>query len=264
MNKIIAILWGYRGFVLGSVKRELQSKYRNSLLGASWLIISPLSMIIVYTVIFSQVMQSRLDEVDSSFGYSIYLCSGMLTWGLFSEILMRGQNVFIEHANLLKKLSFPKSCLPVIVVINAFLNFSIVFSLFTAFLTISGNFPGLVWFAVFPVLLVQVFFAISLSVVLGVLNVFFRDIGHFFNIFLQFWFWFTPIIYPASILPEYVESFLVFNPMAPLVRAYQSILVYGHWPDWISLIPVAIIASILCALGMYIFRRHVGEMVDEL
>jgi len=264
MLSILKALWVYRGFILGSVKREFQSKYRNSMLGATWTVINPLSMIIVYTVIFSQVMHSRLSEIDSSFGYSIYLCAGILTWGLFSEILVRGQNVFLEHANLLKKLSFPRLCLPVVVVINAGLNFSIIFSLFTVFLIISGNFPGWVWFSIFPVLIVQVFFAIGLAMVLGVLNVFFRDVGQFFNIFLQFWFWFTPIIYPASILPEHAKSILVLNPMAPLVQAYQSILVNGHGPDWISLIPVAIIAFILCALGMHLFRWHVGEMVDEL
>ena len=77
-------LWAYRGFILGSVKREFQIKYRNSLLGAAWNIINPLAMIVVYTVIFSQVMHSRLSGVENAFGYSVYLCAGILTWGLFA------------------------------------------------------------------------------------------------------------------------------------------------------------------------------------
>jgi len=119
MKTMVHALWAYRGFILGSVKREFQSKYRNSLLGAAWTVINPLAMIVVYTVIFAQVMKARLPGVDSTFAYSIYLCSGVLTWGLFAEIAGRAQNIFLEHANLLKKLSFPRLCLPTVVVLNA-------------------------------------------------------------------------------------------------------------------------------------------------
>ena len=179
---IFKALWAYRGFILGSVKREFQSKYRNSLLGAAWTILNPLAMIVVYTVIFAQVMRAKLPGVDSTFAYSIYLCAGVLTWGLFAEIAGRAQGIFLEHANLLKKLSFPRLCLPVIVVANASLNFAIVFGLFTAFLLISGNFPGWTYLALLPVLAIQVVFAIGLGISLGVLNVFFRDVGQFFGI----------------------------------------------------------------------------------
>lgn len=102
MFGILRPVWKYRGFVLGSVKREFQTKYRNSLLGAAWNIINPLAMIVVYTVIFSQVMQTRLPGVANTFGYSIYLCAGVLTWGLFTEITTRSQNMFLDNANLLK------------------------------------------------------------------------------------------------------------------------------------------------------------------
>ena len=137
---MILAIWSYRGFIAGNVKREFQSKYSNSLLGAAWTVINPLAMIVVYTVIFSQIMRARLAGVDGAFAYSIYLCSGVLTWGLFAEIVSRAQNVFLENANILKKLSFPRLCLPVIVVANALLNFSIIFGLFTLFLLITETF----------------------------------------------------------------------------------------------------------------------------
>ncbi|MBI3480631.1 MAG: ABC transporter permease [Nitrosomonadales bacterium] len=264
MGSILRPLWAYRGFVVGSVKREFQSKYRNSLLGAAWTVLNPLAMIIVYTVIFSQIMRAKLPGVDSTFGYSIFLCAGVLTWGLFAEIVNRAQNTFIEHANLLKKLSFPRLCLPVIVVANALLNFSIVFGLFSIFLLISGNFPGMAYLAVLPVLGVLVAFAIGLGISLGVLNVFFRDVGQMFGIVLQFWFWFTPIVYPISILPEPVRELLSYNPMTSLIGALQGILVTGQWPAWQSLLPVTLLAMAMCAYGMRLFRKHAGEMVDEL
>jgi lipopolysaccharide transport system permease protein len=257
-------LLAYRGFILGSVKREFQAKYRNSLLGATWSVLNPLAMIVVYTVIFSQLMQSKLPGVDSAFSYSIYLCAGSLTWGLFSEITSRGQNVFLENASLLKKLTFPRLCLPIVVVINAGLNFAIVFGLFTLFLLVSGNFPGLAYLALFPLLAILMVFAIGLGVTLGVLNVFFRDVGQFFGIFLQFWFWFTPIVYASTVLPERVQSLMSLNPMASLMAAFQGVLVQGVWPNWENLLYPSLVALFLCATGIRLFLRHAGDMVDEL
>lgn len=264
MLAILRTLWAYRGFILGNVKREFQSKYSNSLLGAAWTVINPLAMIFVYTVIFSQIMRARLPGVDTAFAYSIYLCAGTLTWGLFAEIVGRGQNVFLDNANLLKKLNFPRLCLPVTVVVNAGLNFAIIFGLFSIFLILSGNFPGLPYLALLPLLAILVAFAIGLGIMLGVLNVFFRDVGQFFGIFLQFWFWFTPIVYPSSILPERLQSYMKLNPMARLTAACQTILVEGRWPNWYSLWPVVVLALILCVIGFGFYRRHAGEMVDEL
>ena len=263
MNMLRAI-WAYRGFIRGSVQREFQIKYRNSLLGAAWNIINPLAMIVVYTVIFAQVMRAKLPGFDSTFAYSIYLCAGVLTWGLFGEMVGRSQTMFLDNANLLKKISFPRITLPIIVVANAGLNFAIVFGLFLAFLVVSGNFPGWVVLAVLPVLALQMAFAMGLGMVLGVLNVFFRDVGQFFGIFLQFWFWLTPIVYPASILPETIKPLLVINPMASVMTAYQGILVNQQSPQWSSLWPTAVLASLLCLLGLHLFKKNVGEMVDEL
>jgi lipopolysaccharide transport system permease protein len=257
-------LWAYRGFILGSVKREFQLKYRNSLLGAAWVLLQPLAMILVYTVIFSQVMRAKLPGVESTFGYSIFLCAGILTWGLFSEITTRSQNMFLDNANLLKKLNFPRLCLPVTAVTTALLNFSIIFGLFTAFLLISGNFPGWAYLALLPLLGILVMFAAGLGIVLGVLNVFFRDVGQFFGIFITFWFWLTPIVYPPSILPERVQPLMALNPMASLMAAMQGVLVRGEWPQWGSLLYPFVLALALCLLGLRLFRRRAGEMVDEL
>ena len=233
MRMLLALL-SYRGFVFGSVRREFQLRYRNSLLGAAWTVLNPLAMILVYTLIFSQVMQAKLPGVSHGFAYSIYLCSGLLTWGLFAEIVARGQNIFLENANLLKKISFPRMTLPVIAVLNAVLNFSIIC------------------------------FATGLGVVLGVLNVFFRDVGQFFGIFLQFWFWLTPIVYPSAILPDQIKPLLTLNPMYALIESYQLIFVQKMPPDWISLIYPLASGVLLCGLGLRLYRQHVGEMVDEL
>lgn len=257
-------VWHFRGFISGSVKREFQIRYRNSMLGAVWTVLQPLAMIVIYTVIFTNIMQAKLPGVGSTFGYSIYLCAGVITWGLFVEIVSRGQSIFLDQANLIKKLNFPRMCLPLIIIGSAIINFLIIFSIFLVFLVLSGDFPGIVILAVLPLLLIQVMFSIGLAVIVGTLNVFFRDVGQFFSILLQFWFWFTPIVYPRSILPEKIKPLLVMNPMAGLINGYQDIFVLQRWPQWLDLVPVSILSFVLCWFGLRLFRKRAGEMVDEL
>ena len=256
--------WQFRGFILGSVKREFQARYQNSLLGALWTFINPLAMILVYTLVFSQLMKARLPGVDNGLAYGIYLCAGILTWGFFAEMIGKGQSMFLENARLLKKLSFPRICLPIVVLCNASLNFAIISGLFIVFLLLSDNFPGWSILGALPVLFIQALFALGLGICLGVLNVFFRDVGHLTGVLLQFWFWFTPIVYPLSVLPEQLQVLVQLNPMAQLVAAYQGIFIHQQWPDWHSLWPCLILAVVFCLVGLALFRKRAGEMVDEL
>jgi lipopolysaccharide transport system permease protein len=83
-------------------------------------------------------------------------------------------------------------------------------------------------------------------------------------VLLQFWFWLTPVVYPSTILPPSVQTYVNWNPMVPLIAAYQNVLVHATWPHWHSLIYPSVLAALLAALAMRLFRRHVGEMVDEL
>lgn len=262
--QMVRALWAYRGFVMGSVQREFQAKYRNSVLGGLWSVLNPLSMIVVYTVVFAQVMRMRLAGVNNDFAYSIFLCAGLLTWGLFSEITARSLTMFLDNAGLLKKMSFPRLCLPVTVVVNALVNFGIVFGLFTLFLIVSGNFPGLPYFALFPLLAIHVALAIGIGVALGLLNVFFRDVAQLFGIVLQFWFWATPIVYPITVLPEFFQAIVRANPLTPLALAYQQVLVAGKWPDWGSVAWLAVASIALCWLSLRLFKKRSADMVDEL
>lgn len=262
--KLINSLLNYRGFILGSIKRDFQFKYQNSLLGILWIILQPLSMIMVYTLIFSQVMHAKFPGTINPLTYSIYLCSGILAWGLFSEISTRAINTFMDNANLLKKINFPRICLPAIVMLNAGLNFFIIFSLFTIFLLVSGNFPGSSYLAVFPLTAILILLAIGIGISLGVLNVFFRDVGQFFNIFLQFWFWFTPIVYLKSILPNWVQALIGWNPIEPIIAGFQQAITEKIWPDWHSLLYPLCVALLSCFVAVTLFRRHEGDMMDEL
>ncbi|MXN27658.1 ABC transporter permease [Delftia sp. CH05] len=262
---MLRALWAYRGFVWSSVMREFHGKYRESLLGAFWSVANPLTMIIIYTVVFGQLMRPTLPGHEQTpFAFSIYLCAGVVTWSLFAEMLGRLNGVFLENGNLIKKSNFPRICLPAIVVISALINFSIVFGFYLTFLAIIGHWPGWALLAFFPLLFLQIFFTLGLGILLGTLNVFFRDVGQLTGVVLQFWFWLTPIVYTLPALPEQVVNAMRYNPMQPLMSAYQQIFLAKRTPDFISLLPLVGISLFFLFLGAHFFLARAGEIVDEL
>lgn len=246
------------------VAREFRSRYLGSLLGSVWSILNPLALIVIYTVIFSQVMRAKLPGIDDPMAYGLFVCAGLLPWLFFVELLVRFPNIFIEQAALIKKVSFPRITLPVIALCSATINFLIIFTLFLVFLFVSDRFPGWALLGYIPLLIIQQMFVVGLGIMLGSINVFFRDIGQFINVILQFWFWFTPIVYTLKMVPEKAQKLLVFNPMTSLVQSYQNIILYGTWPDLLSF-KLHLLGGILALIsGFFVFHRLADEMVDEL
>jgi lipopolysaccharide transport system permease protein len=264
MLDVIKPIYSHRSFIWGSIKRDFQSRYQSSFLGALWLILQPLSMIAVYTIVFSNLMKARLPGELGEYAFSIYLCSGLLTWGLFSEVLLRSRSMFIENSNLLKKQNFPRVCLPIIVSSIAVVNFVIIFSLFILFLILIGKFNILSLAYMIPILILQLVFSAGLGFFVGLLNVFVRDVGQFIDVILQLGFWATPIVYSVDILPESFKKYIYINPMARIIHCYQEIFLHHRMPDYSFLTPVLIITVVVCLLGYLFYLRCNKELVDEL
>ena len=263
--QMLKALWAYRQFVWSSVRRDFSARYRESLLGAFWAVANPLAMIVIYTLVFSQLMRPTLPgQQDVPFAFSIFLCAGVLTWNLFAEMLGNLNNVFLANGNLIKKSNFPRICLPAIVVVSALVNFAIVAVLYLAFLALIGHWPGWPLLAALPLLALQILFALGLGIFLGTLNVFFRDVGQLTGIVLQFWFWLTPVVYSIGALPAAVQKVFKLNPMMPLIQAYQTIFLQRQWPAWESLLQLLLLTVLVLVLGAMFFLRRVGELVDEL
>ena len=265
---MLEALWVFRKFVFGMVGREFRGRYLGSLLGGLWAILTPLATILIYLVVFSAIMRGKLPSAANAQGdslsYGLFLCTGILVWGFFAEVVGRCQTVFVESANLLKKMSFPRITLPVIVLLSALLNFLLVAAIFIVLLFVVGRFPGAAMLAFVPLLAVQQGFAIGLGILLGTLHVFFRDVGQFWTVLVNLWFWTTPIVYPIAILPEKAQQVVAWNPLTPLFLSYQEIVLNNTWPNWGDLRFPLIVAVAFLLLGLLVFRRLSGEMVDEL
>ena len=228
------------------------------------MIIHPLMQVLIFSFILSGIMSARMPGMGGRYSYAIYLMAGTLAWSLFAEIIQRCLTIFIDNANLLKKMIFPRICLPLIVTGSAvFANF-ILFLTITAVFALLGHFPGISLLALPLVFLINIALALGVGLSMGVLNVFMRDIGQAVPVMLQLGYWATPIVYMPGILPEPYRRWLAFNPLYPIVEAYHDILLFGRMPVFSSLVPIFLFALVALVLALYLFRRSSAEMVDVL
>lgn len=261
---MLRALWSYRGLVTGLVRRDLRVRSLRALWGGAWLVIGPAIQIAIYTVVFSQVLAAKLPGVDDPLAYGFFLCAGILPWAFFTELVTRAQTLFLEHAALLKAVRFPRSVLPAALLGTGLVNFAIPVAILLAVLAATGRWPGAALLGALPVLALWASLALGLGILTGTLNVFFRDVGYAVGIALQFWFWLTPIVYPASIVPGWARALLAWNPLAPLVAALQGIVVSGAWPAWPALAAPAAVALVTALAGWGVFVALSADLVDEL
>lgn len=256
--------WRFRFFISSSIRTELRIKFVRSALGGLWMILNPLAQVLIFAFILSAVLSAKLPGVDNRYAYAIYLMAGTLGWSLFAEIVNRCLTLFIDNGNILKKLAFPRIALPLIVVGSALVNNTFLFAAVLVIFAALGHLPGLALLCLPVLMAVTVALGLGLGLVLGVLNVFMRDIGQVVPVLLQFIYWFTPIVYMVDIIPAAYRPLLVFNPLVPLIGAYQDVLLYDRMPHWPALAGTAAIALALLAFSLLLFRRASPEMVDQL
>lgn len=264
MGGMIRSLWNYRYFVLSSIRNELISRFVRSRLGGLWMIINPLAQVAIYALILSNVLAAKLPGIDSKYAYAIYLMAGLLAWTLFNDIVGRCLNLFLEQGNLMKKMQFPRITLPTIVVGFNLVNNLLLFVAMVVIFFVLGHSFTLVMLWLIPLTLALAAFALGAGLILGIINVFVRDLGQAIPIVLQVLFWFTPIVYSSNIIPEQYRHLLELNPVYHFTEAYQQVIVYGQHPQLDSLLTIAGLSVFLLGISLFLFRRSSEEMVDVL
>ena len=211
-------------------KKELLDRYAGSVLGGLWTFIQPLLNMLVFILVFSQIMRARPPEATCVHSYSIYLISGLLGWIAFSSTLMRSTTMFLDNGALIKKIAISLGVFSVAIVLSDTVIFALSFGAFMIFLVVVDHPLSLSLFWLLPLFALQQAFAASLGSVLGTLSVFFRDIKEGVGVFLQLWFWLTPIVYIVDILPESMRGLLWLNPMYPIIDGYHQTVLFGAAP----------------------------------
>ncbi len=243
-------------------KRDFKDRYFGTGLGQFWYIIHPLIMIFIYTVIFSDFMKMKLDIVDNSYAYSIYLVPAILSWITFSGLINRLSNSIEQKAGLIKKINVPMYTFQISIIITEFLVFCLSILLGVAFLVIVDHPVTLTFLWLLPVMILQILFAFGVGVIISLFAPFIKDIKVAVPIIIQLWFWMTPIIYMKEMVIDKYPSLLTYNPMFYFMETYHNIFLYAKAPEVSHLIILFVVTSLALFVAGYLYKKMISTIKD--
>ena len=224
--------------------------------------LNPLLQVLIYSVILTNVLKAELPGADYPYAY-MYLMGGILAWSLFDGVVRETMDVFIRGKTIIHNSTIPLSVFLVITIAKNIALNAILLLIMLAFGAVLGVWQGFS-FLVVPLLMgVLVLFSTAVGLLLGLFNVFYRDVSSAVRAVLPLMFWITPIVYPLSIVDERVQGLFAFNPMTHFTSAYQAALAFGTLPD---LQPLLVVVAICCCcwLNLVLYRRLRSDLVDML
>ena len=243
--------------------RDLRERVAGTALGLVWLVLQPLFLMVVYTFVFGFLLRVRFQAEGSTVTFALYLMAGLMPYTAFQQSVQRGASSLISNRGLVSKASFPPVLLPVVVAASSVVTELIGLGvLILAVVLIKGEVSP--WLPLLPLLVgLRFLFSLGVAWAVSVLSVFFRDLGQLLGLLLTVLLFVTPILYPASVVPESWRWVLEINPLHHLVDAYRNVIIEGTAPDpgvW----GVALLALALAWLGYLFFERVVERAKDFL
>lgn len=237
------------------VVRDIKVRYRHSVLGLIWTILNPLLMMTVITLVFSTMFKSNIPN------FPIYYLSGSLIFSFNSEATTTALNSIISNASLIKKVYIPKYLFPLSNILSGLVN--LFFSLIAMFIVmIILRVPFKPTLLLIPLPIFYVFlFSTGLGLALSALTVYFRDIAHFYSVFVLAWTYFTPIFYPADSLGSAVLKMMQFNPMHHYVSFMRELVLYGTFPSMRENMICLLIGCVSMVIGMVVFYKKQDNFV---
>ncbi len=251
-----------RQFLLRAILR----RYRLNAFGLLWTIIVPLTTLGIYTFVFGVVMESRWDANgdSSTYGFSLYLFSGLIVFWVLAETMSRSPIAVVEHTNLVKRAVFPLEILPPVVVGNAVFHALVNTSvLLAALIAMEGQIP-LTALLLPIVLLPFVLLLTGLSWILAAIGVYFRDIVHMVGLFMTGALFISPVFYSTDRLSPALQALIMLNPITFIVLQVRLIVLEGEGPDWMGLALYFIIAWVIASTGLAFFRHARANFADVL
>jgi ABC-type polysaccharide/polyol phosphate export permease len=243
--------------VQNMVMQELRVRYQRSVMGFLWTLLNPILMMATLTVVFSQILDVRQE------GYAIYLFAGMVPWTFLSGSINECAFCIISNEGLIRKIYLPKLIFPITRVLINLVTFMLSMSALFMIVGPLGVRPSLSMLMLPIVVLLFAVFTLGLGLIVATANTFFRDCGHLVAVFLQAWYFLTPIIYPAKFLGA-AQGRLWLNPAYPFIRMFQTIIQDGLWPDLTTFLVAAGIASVSLGIGYVAFKVNEDKLVFRL
>lgn len=247
-----------RELIWSLVGKDLKIRYHGSVLGYLWSLLNPFLMMIVFTLVFSIFMRIQMEN------YALFLISALLPWTFFSNSLLAGSLSIVGNGHFLQKFYCPRELFPITVILSnaviLLLSF-IPFFLFMYYMT--GGF-GWSLLALPLVVGIHLLFTLGLAFALSSLYVYFRDVKHLLEFIMMVWFYVTPVIYPASMIPEKYRLLLTLNPVVPIIGLYRDVFYRLTFPSLENLAVAGGLALASLFAGWTIFRSLEKNFVKEL
>lgn len=260
----LATLFERRWLIWYFVQRQLSRSYRGSFLGIFWIFLGPLLMIILYTLVFSEIIGLRFREGQSTANFGLYLYCGLIPFLAYSDTVNQGVNSIRKNSSLVQKVVFPLEILPLSTAATGVINQ--VFGFAGLILLVALLEGTLHWTAILiPLVMVpQLLFNLGLSYLGAVAGTYLPDIQETLRAVVRASFFITPILWPADMLPEgsALRPLVDYNPLAYLVEAYRDLVLEGQLPDATSTFWFTLFAAALCAAGFMLFTRVKERFAD--
>ena len=252
-------IYRYREMLINMVRRELRGKYKGSIVGFLWTFINPLLQLVVYTIVFSNIMRMGVSN------YEIFLFVALIPWMFFSTSVLSGAGSIIYNQSLVTKIYFPREILPLSVVTSNFINMiycSVIVLAVVLFYHMNLNLE--VWFMLPVIAFIEYILVIGIVLIVSALTVYFRDLEHILGIIIMAWQFLTPVMYPESFVPSQYQAILYLNPMTPIIISFRDVLYYGKMPVVENLVYAFLWSLIIFICGFLLFGKLQKDFAEEL
>lgn len=255
MTKYISNFLKFQPLLQELVARDIKIKYRRSVLGVLWTLLNPLLMMIVLSVVFSNLFKFDVEN------FPLYLLSGQVVFNFFSDATNNSMGAVVGNATLIKKVYIPKYMFVLARIISSFINLLASFTaLLVVMIVMRVELHYTVFLVIIPITLV-VLFSLGVGLILSAVVVRFRDIMHLYSVFITALMYLTPVIYPMSILPEWMKKIVLLNPITNYLIMFRDAMINNNLLDMTNLILGVVEAILVLVVGVYVFYKNQDEFI---
>lgn len=237
------------------IARDIKIKYRKSVLGVLWTLLNPLFMMIILSIVFMNLFRFDVEY------FPVYLLSGQLIFNFYSESTNTSMSAIMDNGPLIKKIYVPKYLFVLSRVSSSTINLLASFTaLICVMLAMRVELHYMVLLAPIPLFFLIVF-SLGVGLILSAITVKFRDVMHLYSVFVTALMYLTPVIYPMSILPEWLEPIVRLNPITNILQMFRNVMLYNTLPDLMSIAMAIVECAVMLSLGLYVFYKNQDEFI---
>jgi len=250
-------LWEYRELLYSFVARDVKIRYKQTALGFLWAIIQPLFMMVVFTLFFGNLAKVPSEGIP----YPLFSFAALIPWTLFSEGLTRSTTSMVSNAGIMTKVYFPRLIMPIAGILSPLVDFCIAFIILIFMMAYYGFVPTIAIVLLPAFILLAILTSLAVGLWFSALNVKYRDFQYTIPFLLQLWLFASPVVYPASMLPESWQFIYALNPMVGVIEGFRWALLGTNPPGAMILVSASVVVLLLIG-GLFYFKRMEQHFAD--